>query len=67
MSVEKQLHHLWNYKWSSLPGYIALAGRRDFIEYGSVLGEYAGDSRGGRLRYRKQLTEDLTAGVTIKE
>ena len=67
MSVEKQLHHLWNYKWSSLPGYIALAGRRNFIEYGSVLGEYDGDTHGGRLRYRQQLTEDLTIGAAIKE
>jgi len=40
MPVEKQLQYLRDYKWSSLPGYAALAGREDFVEYTTVLAEY---------------------------
>lgn len=32
-----------------------------------VLAEYGWDNRNGRLRYRKQISEDLTAGVAIRD
>ncbi|MHC4215314.1 MAG: hypothetical protein ACYSWP_18280 [Planctomycetota bacterium] len=42
MGVKKQLQYLWNYKWSSLPGYVALMSRLDFVEYNTVLTEHGG-------------------------
>ncbi len=66
-ALEKRLHSLWNYKWSSLPGYISKTRKLDFVEYDCVLAEYGGDNRSGRLRYKKQLPEDLRAGQDIKE
>jgi REP element-mobilizing transposase RayT len=67
MSPEKRLHYLWNYEWSSLPGYVAKARKLDFVVYDQVLAEYGGDNRSGRQRYKKQLAEDLTSGLAIKE
>jgi DNA-directed RNA polymerase specialized sigma24 family protein len=67
MPPEKRLHFLWNYKWSSLPGYIAKPKKLDFIEYTTVLAEYGGDTRTGRKRYKKQITEDLATGLTFKD
>jgi len=67
MPSAKRLHYLWNYKWSSLPGYIAKAKKVGFVEYDEVLAEYGGDNRTGRMRYKKQLVEDLDAGLAIKE
>lgn len=62
-----RLSHLWSYEWSSLPGYVAGAKRLDFVAYATVLAEYGGDTRAGRQRYQKQIIEDLSAGVPIKE
>lgn len=67
MQVDKKLQYLWDYKWSSLPGYVDLASRLDFVEYDTVLAEHGGDTRNGRQRYRKQITEDLTAGPAMRE
>ena len=67
MEVEKQLQYLWNYKWSSLPGYIALSCRLDFVDYDIVLAEHGGDTPAGRLRYQKQIVEDLTGGLAIRK
>lgn len=67
MSFAKRLHSLWNYSWSSLPGYISKTVKLDFIEYNFVLAEYGGDNRSGRSRYKKQLQDDLHSGLTIKE
>jgi putative transposase len=64
---DEQLRYLWNYRWSSLRGYVGLAERYDFVEHATVLAEYGGDTPNGRLRYRKQLSEDLIAGVAIRE
>jgi len=63
----KRLHSLWNYKWSSLPGYTSKAKKLDFVEYSTVLAEYGGDTPTGRKRYKKQIIEDLTAGLAIKD
>ncbi|MDW7773082.1 MAG: hypothetical protein SCH71_09355 [Desulfobulbaceae bacterium] len=61
--MEKRLQYLWNYKWSSLPGYIA---KTKNVEYDQVLAEYDGDNRSGRMRYKKQLADDLAKGLAIK-
>lgn len=67
MPQDKQLQYLWGYKWSSLPGYAHLAERFDFVDYHTVLAEYGGDTPSGRRRYKIQLTDDLTAGIPIRE
>ncbi len=67
MPLNKRLQYLWSYQWSSLPGYIAKANKVDFAEYDQVLAEHGGDNRSGRMRYKKQLAEDLSAGLVIKE
>lgn len=67
MGHEKRLHYLWNYKWSSLPGFVTKAKQLGFIDYATVLAEYGGDTRPSRQRYKKQLTDDLTAGLAIKD
>jgi hypothetical protein len=67
LSSAKRLHYLWSYKWSSLPGYIARTKKVDFVEYGQVLVEYGGDNPSGRMRYKKQLAEDLGVGLAIRE
>lgn len=67
MPPEKRLHYLWHYEWSSLSGYVAKEKRLDFVEYATVLAEYGGDTRAGRQRYQKQIIEDLSAGLPIKE
>lgn len=67
LSLEERLQYLRNYKWSSLPGFFEAKHRLDFVEYTTVLAEYGGDNRAGRQRYRQQLTDDLTAGLKIKE
>jgi len=64
--ASEQLHFLWNYKWSSLPGYINKSNRFDCVEYSTVLAEYGGDTTEGRQRYRKQIADDLTAGLFIR-
>ena len=65
---EYQLRYLWNYQWSSLPGYIGgLKERLRFVECTAVLEEYGGDNHIGRMGYKKQISEDLVAGLAIRE
>ena len=65
--TEKRLQYLWNYKWSSLPGYIRLKDRLNFVEYETVLAEFGGDTAAGRRKYKQQISEDLSSGLTIRE
>ncbi len=67
MQDKQRLRALWNYKWSSLPGFVNLAKRREFVEYSAILAEYGGDSPGGRRRYKKQIVDDLAEGLAVKE
>jgi len=50
--LEEKSKILKAYKWSSLPGYIKIAGRDDFMCYGGVLAYMGGDNKKGRIRYR---------------
>jgi len=63
---EKCLHYLWNYKWSSLPGYVGKTNQLDFVEYTTVLAEYGGSTRMGQQRYRERIIEDLKRKTTAK-
>jgi len=67
MPVDRQLEFLWAYKWSSLPGYIGIKNRLNFVEYKTVLAKYGGDTQTGKMEYRKQIIDDLTAGVPVRE
>ncbi len=67
MSPDKRLLYLWNYRWSSLPGYVAKAGRLDFVTHETVLAEYGGDTRSGRQRYKRQITEDMASGLSVRD
>ncbi|MDT8335506.1 MAG: transposase [Desulfurivibrionaceae bacterium] len=67
MAVKDQLNLLWEYKWSSLPGYLDLKVRQDFIECAYILEEFGGDTLRGRTAYGKQLVLDLVEGLSIKE
>ncbi len=63
MPVDKQLKYLWAYKWSSLPGYIGIKTTLNFFEYKTVLAEYGGDTQTAKMEYKKQIIDDLTAGL----
>ena len=51
--AEEKWNALLGIKWSSLPGYLALRKRENFIKYDTVLGHMGADGRKGRLAYRK--------------
>jgi len=53
IAADKQLQYFWSYKWNSLPGYINLRNRFDFVEYETVLEEYGGDTHNGRQKYKR--------------
>ena len=64
---EEQVEYLLQYKWSSLPGYLALKKRIGMITCGVVLEEFGGDTPSGRKAYKKQILRDLTEGVELHE
>ncbi|MCK4622412.1 MAG: transposase [Desulfuromonadales bacterium] len=67
MPVSEQLKQLWNYKWSSLPGYVSQEERWGFIDYTVGLEDFGGDTPQGRNSYKKQITTDLEEELPIKE
>lgn len=66
-TTAQQLHYLWNYRWSSLPGYVNLAPRLGFVEYGTVLADYTNDRQPAEKAYRDQLIGDLAGGLSIHD
>ena len=46
-------------KNSSLPGYLSVGKRRDFVNYAPVLSYVGGDNRKGRYQYRQFLKEGI--------
>lgn len=65
--VEERLNVLWNYKWSSLPGYFDLKSRYDFIKYRDILEEFSGDTPKGRDAYKKLIGNDAFEGLSIRD
>jgi len=51
---------LKKYIWSSLPGYLKIKGRDEFMHYDMVLGYLGGDDRKGRERYRDFILKGLS-------
>ena len=66
-SIKKQCDYLWKYPWSSLPGYLTRSKESSFVEYALVLSEYGGHTKRSKERYKKQIVDDLTAGLSIRE
>jgi len=66
-TAAEQLEILWNYKWSSLPGFVALKNRWQIVDYGVALEDFGGDTRSGRGRYKKQIAADLVAGLPVRK
>jgi len=66
-TIEAQRDYLLRYKWSSLPGYLALGKRNQFITYGFVLEEFGGDTRPGRKNYKERILQDLPGGISLHE
>ena len=67
LEIEQQLQYLWNYKWSTLPGYLNLDERLDFVHYDTVLAEYGGYTLTGMEAYKQALIKNLNTGLNIKD
>lgn len=52
---------------SSLPGYIDIKNTFNFVAYKTVLAEYGADTQDGKMEYKKQIIDDLTAGMPVRE
>jgi len=50
---------LFQYKWSSLPGYIHKEKREDWINYGSTLSMFNGEDHKASLNYQKYIKKSL--------
>jgi putative transposase len=48
LTIEEKVRILKKYNWSSLPGYMGLGKRDEFVTYGAVLGYMGGTRRKGR-------------------
>lgn len=59
LPLEEKSKLLRDYRWSSLPGYILLKARDEFISYSMVLGYKEGDTKEGRRRYREYVLQGL--------
>jgi len=58
LPLEERSEILRDYRWSSLPGYIRLKSRDEFMSYSIVLGYKGGDAKEGRRRYREYVYGD---------
>lgn len=58
-TVDEKWRHLLGCRESSLLGYLELAPRQPFVDYGSVLGYFGGDSLRGRRAYARFIRERL--------
>ena len=64
---KEQLKYLFEYPWSSLPGFCNLSRRVDMITYAPILEEFGGDHKSGRAAYKKQIALDLTGDETLMD
>jgi len=64
---EQKAAQLFQYPWSSLPGYLDGRRREELVEYSAVLANFGGASPKGRAAYRKQLLADINEDLEIKD
>ncbi len=50
---------LLKYKWSSLPGYLSVKNKLDFIDYRTILNYMGGDNLKGRQAYRRFVIREI--------
>ena len=50
---------LLRYKWSSLPGYLSMKNKTEFIDYRTILDYMGGDNRKGREAYRRFVVREI--------
>jgi len=55
---------LFQYKWSSLPGYINRKKREDWIDYDSILSKFNGKDNKASLNYQKFIKKNLKKQTT---
>ncbi|MCR4293391.1 MAG: transposase [Candidatus Kuenenia sp.] len=65
--LSEKVKYLKNYPWSSLLGYIEGSRRSSMIDYARILESYGGDNEKGRKLYWENISNDLSAGIDIKE
>ena len=58
--IEEKSKILRDYRWSSLPGYLKIQSRDDFLRHNVVLAYMGGDYKKGRLRYRDFVLRGLS-------
>lgn len=62
-SIEEKSKILKSYQWSSLPGYIRIKSRDEFMHYDSVLAYLGADDKKGRIRYRDFVLGGLSKDI----
>jgi len=55
---------LFQYKWSSLPGYINRTKREDWIDYDSILSIFNGENQKAPLNYQKYIKKSLKKQIS---
>ncbi|MCX6354913.1 MAG: hypothetical protein NTZ78_08425 [Candidatus Aureabacteria bacterium] len=63
LTVEDKARILKEYRWSSLPGYLGITKRDEFVTYGIVLGYMGGDTKEGKNRYRDFILSGIRKGI----
>ena len=61
--IEEKGKILKGYRWSSLPGYVGLMKRDEFVTYETVLGYMGGDNKEGKKRYRDFVLSGISKGM----
>ena len=59
-SIEEKSKILKGYAWSSLPGYLRIKSRDEFMSYDAVSAYMGGDDKRGRVRYRDFVLRGLS-------
>ena len=63
LTIEEKAEILRGYRWSSLPGYMGLGERDEFVTYEAVLGYMGGDTKEEKKRYGDFVISGMSKGV----
>lgn len=63
---QEKIEYLFQYPWSSLPGYLDKRKQDVTVDYALVLAEYGGNTPKGRTAYRNQLLADTDEDLEVK-